>query len=200
MKAYEDAQYKQYLEEKASGYDREKARKEHLGIRKKLDDDSFVVLWDVASRSGRGKYDPLWRTGGKADWIEPKKVYKLIQELEEQGMVKLRPTGDPMDYPKGHPQPTYRAEITPKGLEYFNQQKEMGRTENLPLHNPLIKYEEQYSYMSPEERLENMQEIMSKGLANKYNLKMSADALVKMKIMTRSGKVLDRKRALEWFS
>ena len=172
-------------------------------IRKKLDDDSFVVLWDVASGSGRGKYDPSWRTGGKADWIEPKKVYRIIKELDEQGMVKIRPTKQYLDYsagtPNEAPDPTYYAELTPQGLEYFNKQKEMGRTENLPRHNPLIKYHDEYSYMSPEERVANMQELMSKGLANKYNLKESAKYLIKDKIMTKSGKVLNREKALEYF-
>jgi len=172
------------------------------GKRYKLDDDSFVVLWDVALRP-HGKYDPLWHinsSGSPAEIMKPEKSYEIIKQLEDQGMVKLTPTGDRMDYSKGDPDPTYYAQLTPKGLEVYNNQKEQGRTKSMPKVNLVMKYHTEYGLMKPDERLQILADMAKTGVDKEYgrDIAMTTKYLKREKIISRSGKILDKEKGMEW--
>ncbi len=175
------------------------------GKRYRLDDDSFTVLWDVASRK-HGKYDPSWSTGHgtPAEILSPEKSYAIVQELENLGMVKLTPTKDYMDYsygtPNEAPDPTYYAELTPKGLEYYNLQKESGRKQSLPKVNLVMKYHGEYSLMNPEERLQILADMAKTGVDKEYgrDIAMTTKYLKREKIISRSGKILDKEKGEQW--
>jgi hypothetical protein len=88
---------------------------------------SFDPLWNINSAYHLGD-DPDFNDGNKQyEWNKkhnsPKQNYDAIKELELFGMVILTPTGNPMDYTKDTPDPTYHAQITSEGLQWQEKAK-----------------------------------------------------------------------------